>query len=503
MKKLLISLLAALHFLQAGAATYYVSASGNDANDGVTIQAAWKTLQFAADNAIAGDTVLIADGNYRGFSAMDQSGTASAPIVFKAINSAAIINLPCSYNNNDGINIENVDYIVVEGFKVNGMPRAGIRIALSDHTTVKNNICTGNYKWGIFTAFADYVTLEGNECSYSTDEHGIYHSNSGDHAVISHNISHHNNRCGIHMNGDISMGGDGILSDASVYGNIIYENGVAGGSGINCDGVIDSRIFNNLLYENHASGISLYQIDGGAPSTGNLVYNNTIVNADDARWCVNITDDCTGNKLKNNILINQHPWRGSIVIAASALQGFVSDYNIVTGTLSPDGDATLLSLAQWQNLGYDQHSQLTGTLSSMFVNALSGDFHPSNASAMMIDAGTASVNPVVTTDLDGNVRPQGSGYDIGAFEWSSALSVPDGTPLSHIQLMLEGSDYFLQHCNEPVTIIYYDAAGRMTKEYQVNQYTERVLLELPDKGITLIRVLNKNGTQVFAGKLIR
>jgi hypothetical protein len=73
------------------------------------------------------------------------------------------------------------------------------------------------------------------------------------------------------MNGDVSLGGDGIISNAQVFGNIIHGNGAAGGSGINCDGVVNSVIYNNLLYDNHASGISLYRIDGGAPSTGNKV----------------------------------------------------------------------------------------------------------------------------------------------------------------------------------------------------------------------------------------
>ena len=53
-----------------------------------------------------------------------------------------------------------------------------------------------------------------------------------------------------------------IISFALVERNIIYENGVGGGSGINCDGVSDSIFRNNLLYNNHASGISLYGIDG-------------------------------------------------------------------------------------------------------------------------------------------------------------------------------------------------------------------------------------------------
>ena len=34
--------------------------------------------------------------------------------------------------NLDGINVENVDWVVIEGFTVNGMPRTGIRSALTD-----------------------------------------------------------------------------------------------------------------------------------------------------------------------------------------------------------------------------------------------------------------------------------------------------------------------------------------------------------------------------------
>ena len=55
------------------------------------------------------------------------------------------------------------------------------------------------------------------------------------------------------MNGDVSLGGDGIISNALVENNVIYDNGLGGGSGINCDGVQDSVIRNNLIYNAHAS----------------------------------------------------------------------------------------------------------------------------------------------------------------------------------------------------------------------------------------------------------
>ena len=125
------------------------------------------------------------------------------------------------------------------------------------------------------------------------------------------------------------MGGDGIISGALVENNVIYDNGRGGGSAINGDGVQNSTFRNNLIYNAHASGISLYRIDGGGGSTGNLVVNNTILVAADGRWALNIHDGSTGNTVRNNILYNYHSFRGSISVSADSLPGLVSDYNVV------------------------------------------------------------------------------------------------------------------------------------------------------------------------------
>src|SRR5690606_4989498 len=130
---------------------------------------------------------------------------------------------------------------------------------------------------GILTGFCDDLVIENNVTSRSAVEHGIYVSNSGDRPVIRRNTSWGNRANGSHMNGDTEMGGDGVISEALVEGNLIYGNGQGGGgSGINMDGVRDSIIRNNLIHSSHASGISLYRIDGGAPSSGNRVLNNTV-----------------------------------------------------------------------------------------------------------------------------------------------------------------------------------------------------------------------------------
>src|SRR5262249_27090216 len=154
---------------------------------------------------------------------------------------------------------------------------------------------------------------------------------------------------GIHMNGDESQGGDGIISGALVEGNLIYGNGAGGGSGINGDGVQNSRIQNNLLYDNHASGISLYQIDGAAGSSGNVIANNTVLVGSNGRWAINIRDGGTGNTLVNNVLYNLGTYRGSVSVSADSLAGFKSDYNVVMSRFTTDDGDTVQTLAQWRS----------------------------------------------------------------------------------------------------------------------------------------------------------
>ncbi len=74
----------------AGAPTRYVSPSGNDANSGLTPQAAWRQISHAATQVGAGDVVEIADGAYAGPVIIRYlHGTAAAPVVFRASGSTA------------------------------------------------------------------------------------------------------------------------------------------------------------------------------------------------------------------------------------------------------------------------------------------------------------------------------------------------------------------------------------------------------------------------------
>lgn len=54
------------------------------------------------------------------------------------------------------------------------------------------------------------------------------------------------------------------------------------------DGLQNPKIYNNLLYNNHASGITLFKQDGTIVTSGAKILNNTIINASDGRWCIQI-----------------------------------------------------------------------------------------------------------------------------------------------------------------------------------------------------------------------
>ena len=404
--------------------TYFVDPNGSDKNGGSEANP-WQTIQHAADSVAPGDTILLQSGTYPG-ARIERSGTSDAWITLRAASGGSVlISQPGPNSEHEsGLEFETweadgvVAFWVIEGVEVANAPNWGIDVRGSEENHSHHFIVRGNNvhdnglsseTTGIFFAFVDHVTVEGNE-SHSNGEHGIYLSNSGDHFVIRGNRLHDNANCGLHMNGDLSMGDDGTVSDGLVERNTIFENGVGGGSAINMDGVTDTIVRNNLLYQNHAGGISIFKEDGAVCSQNIQVLNNTIVMAEDGRWAINLSDtSCANNALFNNIIVSFHSWRGSIQIPAPGISGFESDYNVVLDRFSTNDGNSVITLAEWQTLGYDTHS-IVATPADLFAGP--NDYHLREGSPA-IDAGVALPN--VLFDLDDN--PRDAAPDMGAYEW--------------------------------------------------------------------------------------
>jgi parallel beta-helix repeat protein len=412
----------------ARGAEYYVAATGgNNAGPG-TDTAPWATLQYAANRVNPGDRIVAMPGNHVGFD-LQRSGAAGNPIQFIAQPGARITQR--NSRTPDGINLELASHIVIDGFEVFGMPRAGVRSVgldddMAEFVTVRNVFAHDNGVWGIFTGHVNDLVIENNRTTGSIDEHGIYVSNSGDRPVLRGNISWGNHGSGIHMNGDESQGGDGIISGALVSGNIIYDNAkpingntMVGGSGINMDGVQNSRIENNLVYANRASGISLYRIDGAEGSSGNLVINNSVHQPANGRWALNISDGSTGNTVLNNILMSDHTYRGSIAATEDSLPGMVSNYNALAPRFTTDTGDSTFGFAAWQDLLDDDAQSFSATAAALFVNPAGGDYRLKPGVAA-IDVGSNLLAPSV--DLVGKSRPQGLGIDLGAIEFATTAA---------------------------------------------------------------------------------
>lgn len=304
---------------------YHVDASHGDDTSPGSADAPWRSLQHAADRVQPGDTIRVRAGTYTGLY-LETSGTTTQPITITAA-PGTVITKPNPTTKRDGINLELVSHVTIEGFTIRDMPRAGIRavgIAKRHGTSIvlRDNACINNGTWGIFAAFIDDLLIEGNTCNDSRNQHGIYVSNSGDRPVVRNNVMRGNENCGLHMNGDVNMGGDGVITGALIEGNLAADNGATGGSSINCDGVQDSVIRHNLVKDAHASGISLYRIDGGAASTGNLVHGNVVIVARDGRSAINVQDASVRNRVIGNVLVVKNPERAIIDVSRDSRRGF-------------------------------------------------------------------------------------------------------------------------------------------------------------------------------------
>ncbi len=392
--------------------TYYVAPTGSDDRNG-SQAAPFRQIRAALTHVHPGDTILVGDGDYLGFTVDSLQGTADAPITIRALGKGARV-LPTTdrHDNRDTIFITDSAYVVVDGLRAFKANRAGVRVNHSAHITVKNGVFGDNDTWGIFTGFSDDLLIENNKCYGSVRQHGIYISNSCVRPTVRANYVHDNHGCGLHFNGDVSEGGAGLITGALIENNRIVNNGLGGGGAINMDGVQDSIVRNNLLVNNHASGITCFRTDAAAGPRGMKILNNTIEMAPDARWALAIHASAGPNLVRNNILLNGNKAHGGILYGEERdIANTDSDYNILEKITSDDGD-TILALTDWQSKGHEAHS-LAATAESLFVNNAAGDYHlRKNAAAL----GAGQAQTSVSADKDGHPRPTHDACAIGCYE---------------------------------------------------------------------------------------
>lgn len=285
----------------------YVSPTGNDSNSGSASQP-FATIQKAANVAQAGDVVSIAAGTYTGFT-VTRSGTQSNRIEFIA---NGVVNLRQA-SNGYGVYINNASYITIDGFSIANTTSKGIaaRGATPDDPMngliIRNNDISDTQEEGMYLSEVANSVIENNSLSnvgkagVQTTGHGIYLANAGSKntTIRGNTFSAPTNSWGegLHVNGDASVGGDGIIS-----GLVVENNRFLGGfnNGLSLDGVQNSDFRNNIIIDTHHHGIRAYGEDGAQGPKGLRIVNNTI--SAPAGNAVKTSEDSGASIVFNNIL---------------------------------------------------------------------------------------------------------------------------------------------------------------------------------------------------------
>ena len=409
--------------------TYYVDVSGDDGGDG-SIGQPWKTVNRAVSQVGPGDTVLINPGTYfiTQQISIATSGEPGNPITFSGNGQGVFIDLS-GYSGRNGFEIYFADYITVENLMVRASQEAssrGIRLTHSNGSIIRNNTVYGAGHANLFCSLSDYVIFENNEAYDGAI--GIYVADSTDYATVRSNVLHDNSAIGLHMNGDLSSGGDGTISYAMVDSNRVYNNDA---TGINLDGVTWSTFRNNLIYNNGKRGIAFFKGNGAVPSNDNEAYQNTIIMPNGGYYAIGLNYGANRNSFYNNIIFTE----GNVPCFSSTSSvnelDITSDYNLLS-THSNIGETSngTFSFQEWQNLGYSGHSG-QATMDETFENSTQNNYRL-KAGSPAVDAGTPSHS--CPLDIVGNVRPYGIAPDIGAYELSGVIVVyisPDGSCDNH------------------------------------------------------------------------
>ncbi len=351
--------------VSAASVAFYVAPSGSDANPG-TSQAPFQTIQRAASMARAPGTIVhVAPGVYASASAIytQYAGASTARIVFVSDTpwAARIIVSGAQqawYNS--------ADYVDIVGFDVTNTSSSG-SLGIDNfgsYTRIIGNHVHNVAQWGC-----------PSNGGAGIDDHN--YAASGD-DVIGNVVDHIGPLTACTLVQGIYHSNRG----GHIWNNIAYASS---GYGIHCwHADTDIVIGNNLVFGNRTGGVVFGAGDApGGVTTDNMVVTNNIVTANAGFGIRELGLVGAHNQVDHNNVYNN----------SSGAYGML--YGVATNALSVDPQ-----FVTWQATG-------------------GGDYHL-RASSPLINAGTSLGAP--STDFDGNARPQGQGFDIGPYEFTSSGS---------------------------------------------------------------------------------
>lgn len=397
--------------------TFYVDqnhASANDSNDG-TEAAPWLTIQHAANTVQAGDTVIVKTGTY------DERITFASGITGAPGNRITFRAEPRRTVDIWGFYTANTDYLRIEGFNITTSPTLtgwtdtqGIFIR-SDYVEIVDN-----YFYEVKAAAVQaYWGTPWPKAAYVADNR-IYQSQKG----------------------VVAAGADWLIENNEVERLFDWGNGDADYSRFFGENII---FRNNYFHSTLESEIGAAHVDGFQTFDNNNEYaRNILIEGNVVRTFhqgfmgeARVYGNSADIIFRNNIFTDSWSWGLDIVAIKNVIVvhnifanmtyhgvGFKSGgsgvvknnifYNAGSNYWADDqstveGGYNLLNIERYPN--YIEATDIVAD--PLFVNPASYDFSL-QASSPAMDAG---VDVGVSQDISGTSRPQGSGVDIGAYEY--------------------------------------------------------------------------------------
>ena len=448
------------------ATDYYVANSGSDGNNGRSPQAAWRTVgkvNSSMGSFNPGDSIYFKGGDTFSDANLfiNCQGSAGYPITFGSygtgrpkFNGRAV---QCG-NGNGYITVDNLEIANPGGdgisfYKSNGWQydvkitncyvhnagNVGIILMSIDGYLIENCIVHDSYNGNIYAYGSNYPIRNGviRGCtSYNAIQNDGICVHEGDrlepcgpnHLIVN---------CTVYGNAeegyDISDGSNVTVRNCEAYGDAYAGFILEGKNAVTIDGCIardghhgihiggsNVTIKNSLIYDNSYSQILVepYTVVSGID-----IYNNTIVHpaSGNSGSIIQAWGNFSDMSIKNNIIMTKsstYPTRligfGSGYSPSSA--GIEMDYNCYYHPGGSSGrfavGSSIYSFSSWQSAyDHESHSKFTNP----YLTNPSQDDYTLTGSSLCIDTGTDVGN---STAFGGVSRPQGQGYDIGAYEQS-------------------------------------------------------------------------------------
>ena len=406
---------------------FFVAPDGDDDDFG-TIDRPLASIQKAVEWAQPGDTVFVREGEYTKYNhagntiEMTTCGEPDAYIVFMAYPGETPKIISPTWN---AFVLRGISYVEINGFELEGVPHAmsdssGNGIHLYDsshHIRILNNHVHHFPGGGIGANNADYLHIEGNVVHHNAFYSGYQNSGislyqctnfdkePGYHNIIRDNICYANENLRLPLwGGDKITDGNGIIFDDSRHEQASGEE----------EYTAWTLIENNLVFDNGGRGIHTYLSDRVMVINNTLYHNQRTEDIKDGELSVNNSGDIS---FYNNIAVPAVGNRGNRIIKGRRIE---FDYNLYYNA----------SIVSSPGPHFIQNHD------PMFVNA---DLNPAVADFRLlpgspaIDSGTAEF--AAAADINGNLRPFGSGIDRGACEYVADTAVKTPATPVNFELM--------------------------------------------------------------------